>query len=554
MKRRTKISTGLLLLTLSAGAVVGAAGFLHSEKAGALAYQSDVGMNFTFGSTLSVNISSADLIIPDLSAGMYADSNIVNINVDTNSTYGYTVFASVGNSTSYPGSANYEANDLVHTNMTNKFTSLATTDSLDTMVSASTNTWGYASRTSSSAAWSTYSGLPKYTETARQIATTSDSNADPVQFKIAAKADNSQASGTYSNVINFEVVTNPTPVSLYDAYLSAGAVQVNGYFRMQDMTASICNAVTLVPSELQVIDSRDNKVYWIAKLADGNCWMTQNLDLNIDSGVTYTSADTDLVQFNAGGYLTTKGYACSNPDTTTNCTASGEEIQWTPSRSTINATSGTISGWNNTNAYNQPYSMDPGYWYETPNWFYSSNCYTEADGHLCNYMARTHNYANYFSQTQYAGNGAHGHVGNYYAWPASVAINDASSYVDSTYADTSASPQNSICPANWKLPTIAATNTGKNDFYNLMTAYSAYVTSGSERDKKLMAAPLYFVRGGYTNSNNLYYAGCNGRYWSSTVYSSQNAYRLDFRSDGINPTNYDSRYRGRSVRCLVRQP
>ena len=63
---------------------------------------------------------------------------------------------------------------------------------------------------------------------------------------------------------------------------------------MQDMNSTICNNVELLDSELQVIDIRDDKVYWIAKLRDGNCWMTQNLDLDIDETKTYTHWNTDL--------------------------------------------------------------------------------------------------------------------------------------------------------------------------------------------------------------------------------------------------------------------
>ena len=45
-----------------------------------------------------------------------------------------------------------------------------------------------------------------------------------------------------------------------------------------------------------VVDSRDNNEYYIAKLADGHVWMTQNLRHNIGSisGGTYTPTDTDI--------------------------------------------------------------------------------------------------------------------------------------------------------------------------------------------------------------------------------------------------------------------
>ncbi len=34
--------------------------------------------------------------------------------------------------------------------------------------------------------------------------------------------------------------------------------------------------------------------YWVTKLADGNIWMTQNLDYDLVAGTTLTSSDSDV--------------------------------------------------------------------------------------------------------------------------------------------------------------------------------------------------------------------------------------------------------------------
>ena len=47
-------------------------------------------------------------------------------------------------------------------------------------------------------------------------------------------------------------------------------------------------------TEEKLVDIRDNKLYYVSKLKDGHCWMTQNLDLEIDTTRTYTHNDTDL--------------------------------------------------------------------------------------------------------------------------------------------------------------------------------------------------------------------------------------------------------------------
>ncbi len=64
------------------------------------------------------------------------------------------------------------------------------------------------------------------------------------------------------------------------------------------------------------------------------------------------------------------------------------------------------------------------------------------------------------------------------------------------------------------------------------------------------------MRGGNINSNSqqLWYAGQEGRYWSSRADSSSSfAYSLTFDSSYVSPSSnyYVSRYYGRSLRCLI---
>ena len=94
---------------------------------------------------------------------------------------------------------------------------------------------------------------------------------------------------------------------------------------MQEMTPEVCEK-TEVGTVARLTDARDQKQYWVAKLADGNCWMTQNLDL--DLGVKDGDTDTTV--------LTPADSDVSN--------------NWTPLRSTEPA--GTITSANtNTEAY-----------------------------------------------------------------------------------------------------------------------------------------------------------------------------------------------------------
>ena len=60
----------------------------------------------------------------------------------------------------------------------------------------------------------------------------------------------------------------------------------------------------------------------------------------------------------------------------------------------------------------------------------------------------------------------------------------------------------------------------------------------------------YLLRGGYVGNSSLYNVGSVGYYWSTTPYSSNNAYILLFSSNTIT-ADYTGRDLGYSVRCVA---
>ena len=150
----------------------------------------------------------------------------------------------------------------------------------------------------------------------------------------------------------------------------------------------------------------------------------------------------------------------------------------------------------------------------------------------------------------FTGNGKHGHVGNYYNWPAAIASNNSVSYNANTLSDITTNPQNSICPSGWRLSTISGasdTDGSTSEFRRLVTLYG----NTADDDKALTASPLWFVRGGHVTPSSLNYSGADSLYWSSTVYSSRHAYSLDFYSSGVSPASVDYRSSG-GVSALYR--
>ena len=279
------ITLSLIIIMLS---------FANITFTSALSYQSNVGIGFTFNPTLSVNISPSDLVISNLVPGSTLDSNVINVSVASNASYGYTLSAIM----------NGNNNDLAHTNGTDVFSSIATNSSLPSLTT--NNTWGYNYKLSNDTNWNNYSGLS--TETSKTLVDSNGQTAMPIDFKIAAKAGNTQPSGTYTNTINFIAVSKVAPMSLLDSFIASGAEQLNGYYKMQDMTTEICSAVEEIPSSLQVIDIRDGEIYRIAKLLDNRCWLLDNLRLDP------TISSLDATNTNATAYVINNYKNGGNPD------------------------------------------------------------------------------------------------------------------------------------------------------------------------------------------------------------------------------------------------
>ena len=312
---------------------------------------------------------------------------------------------------------------------------------------------------------------------------------------------------------------------------------------MQGMTSEICNSVTALHDDYQAMDIRDWKLYHITKMKDGKCWMTQNLDFEMSTNTSLSSLDTDLNQYDTVGYTTDAGY-----------TKEGNTIYWAPATSTTHEfNSGTFSYYD---LGNKRYarSFDPGNYYWIGNW--------NSDGAETYYEPTINDYVSgdmgsnpeKFSIVPFAGNGMHGHVGNYYNWAAAVATNHAERFVGNTASDVKNNPQNSICPHGWRLPTISNGGT-TDDFVYLVSQYANI--SSSQRNKVMVSAPLWFVRTGRMSSNTLN-IGYSTDYWSSTSYATStygyNYYQSYMCVSNITNsiTSFSYRNEGVPVRCVAR--
>ena len=472
----------------------------------ALTYSSDTDVSFTFNPTLSISLSNANINIDNLLPGLSSESSPITVHVNSNTPYGYSLFASVGNSTDYnttslvhksnDNSNNNSSNDNNNSNNNNNsipatFTSIATNASLPQL--DTDNTWGYSFSNDNGTTWSNYNGLPLYSTVGNNTSTNNPAllidtkspadSTESIDFKIAAKASATQASGTYNNVINFYAVGKPAPLTINDiTYLQEFA------YDPDSIKASMPEHVVYT-----LKDIRDDREYTVAKLKDGKVWMTQNLDL---AGGTELCGETSDVP---------------------------EVYQYQSfSRCYFVLRASSTSGWNSDNeayVYNVPYEQE--------------------DRTIC-----SNNHPCY----------------SYYSWLAATAGSGGrvSSNYDAPY---------SICPKGWKLPTARTTSAtewqANSDFHQLAVAYGMSPDDTSQNTAEFYnkagpgTMPNFQLSGAYLFSNSFYNGGSSGSYWSSTnavyqITNAKSAQSFGFSPSAVSTSGYPVRRDGLAVRCLAR--
>ncbi len=306
------------------------------------------------------------------------------------------------------------------------------------------------------------------------------------------------------------------------------------------MTPAICKAAE-VGTTSPLIDRRDNKSYWVAKLADENCWMTQNLALDLDEQTTpLTSELSDVISdwtptqptehtvptVSAGDYTGTRSWNL------------GEYVLATPQKAVVcnSAPSGgsTDDDGNNSLRPNQNFNN-------------TSNCTDfQAVDNTWTYSEATQGVWNGYTGLVAADRttktyDSHYLIGNYYQFNAATAGTGSST--------GGGDAPSSICPKGWKLPSNV-----NGQYHFLIGNYN--IGNNATGVNTLTAAPLYFVRGGNINMTYgvLRHAGSRGYYWTSSVqYSALAAHDLYFNVTDVYSMNSDSQYFGFFVRCVAKK-
>ena len=311
-----------------------------------------------------------------------------------------------------------------------------------------------------------------------------------VETTYAAYISQTQPADTYTGKVKY-VMVHPYSADP-DPYKPTTAVY------MQDVATWKNTLLPNIGDEIIATDARDGKKYYVAKLPDGNIWMTQNLDHDIDSSYNYNSTNTDIP---------------ANWDDTLTSTYSTGNNTWSDPNTGVAV----------------PNSYDPGNrcWNGVLDSDASGSTTIDTGTVACSSITTTPN---------------HYHIGNYYNWTAAVAMENSSEY-----EDDETDVNQSICPAGWMLPKGGYTQTGSGSFYNLIDNRYTAGTSGN-----IQLSPVYFTYGGsWTGASDA--VGWYGIYLSSVVSYWNYSYSLSFYADDSTyPQSDPNRASGYSVRCLVR--
>ena len=254
---------------------------------------------------------------------------------------------------------------------------------------------------------------------------------------------------------------------------------------MQQWTG--CSSMT-IGDTTTLVDRRDSKEYTVGRLKDGNCWLLENLQLELD-------------------------------------TVTLDNLKGTSSAPNTNATDTSLTYLKNGSG-------------SSP---YTTAAVANISSGFTSYTAAMINksYGSYNMNSTWSYGSGSGKQGIYYNYCAA----SAGSYCYASGSGTGNASQD-ICPAGWHMPTG---DTAKGSYYYLYNNTTEGYSANAANFKNALRAPL----SGYFYSSSAGNQGSSGRFWSSTRSDGSNMYYLRVDSSNVGPLNYYGRYSGFSVRCVT---
>lgn len=457
--------------------------------------------------------------------------------VATNSSDGYTLYMSTGDNT-----ANLKSIDSTNTAVIKPVAANSKASEF------AANSWGYSLDSGQDKTYQPVAAGNSGESTSIKTTTTNNPK-DEYDLTFGAFINSELPIGQYSNSVVISVVANPVTITSFSQLTY-----------MQNMTSEIC-ANTAEGSTKQLIDTRDGNSYWVEKLKDGNCWMTQNLALNLtEKGLSPVDSDISA-EWNSRSTYPPQATNAVHLDLTRNAYKYQDTNSWSWGDKTVlampeagNTCNKSITSDDNIGEM----CAEVGFvdvsgdeW--KPTFVAKQGTFVRPSGLNYNGLIAVDQEAKTYD--------AHYLIGNYYQYNTATAGTGYGGEASGVLAPES------ICPKGWTLPEGSADTSGSR-FYLLKTyglaSRGQYGDSGSltSGNYNIAAAPLYFVRSGYVipYSGALVNLGVYGVMWSGTRASTGEGIMLEFsktsltaaRSSYTTGGGYNSMATGEPIRCIAR--
>ena len=330
---------------------------------------------------------------------------------------------------------------------------------------------------------------------------------------------------SYIDEDTFTVPASGTSTTLYaqwkeitfdEAYDRANKTKdtTSDKYKLSDMSTSICSTITTGQTS-QLVDIRDGNIYNVGKLADGRCWLLDNLALDL----TATGASTRITSAN------------TNADNTSLNALFGTTVRVFANDPYGNLATAGVADWVSSRSYSAPLISA------------SDKNAVPTDTISTTGGYKVGIYYNYCAAS--AGSYCYGH-------------DDVAFYDGVDKPNTAIDAEYDICPANWRMPTgynyDATDRPDGAEFQKLLNKYPDIAGGDNQytRFRNALRLPLsgHFEDGSVYNRNN------TSLVWSSTFASggsyAASMYYLGVTTSDIGAQSSHPRSFGYSVRCIAK--
>lgn len=225
----------------------------------------------TVNPSISVAMDSSVSMETTPNANGAVTSGNANLRVTTNSTDGFRVLLNGAN-----GKVNLTSTNPQNSSM------IANATEPSTLANLAANTWAYHIGQSAPNSSSIFYPIPS---SSTEIASTDTSNeTQNYILSFGTKITPALPADSYSSSVIISAIANPVDNR-----------NLRSISTMQEVTPEICARTPYGEEGATTLrDARDGKNYGVIRLADGNCWMREDLNLALSTSQTLTPNDSDI--------------------------------------------------------------------------------------------------------------------------------------------------------------------------------------------------------------------------------------------------------------------